>query len=57
MRSIRSLPFISLTALCVLTPAAHGYELYAESETTLNAELKAGYGMFGTRRNLSLIHI
>ncbi|MFS2099484.1 alginate export family protein [Variovorax sp. Varisp85] len=51
MRPIRSLPFISLTALCMLTPAAHGYELYAESETTLNAELKAGYGMFGTRRN------
>ncbi len=51
MRPIRGLPFISLAAFCLLAPEASGYELYAEGETTVNAELKAGYGMFGTRRN------
>lgn len=50
MRSILSISFIS-AAFCMVAPSAQAYELYAEGETTLNAELTAGYGVFSTERN------
>ncbi|WP_460136858.1 alginate export family protein [Pseudomonas sp. S1_E04] len=46
-------PLLSLVALCAFEPQAHGYELYNENDgaTTLNAELWAGFGWFGSEKN------
>ncbi|ABM32642.1 hypothetical protein QRO11_08130 [Paracidovorax citrulli] len=51
MRSTICSPLFSVAALCALAPQAQALELYKEGESHLNAELKAGYGLFHSGRN------
>lgn len=51
MRSAIYAPLLSLVALCTLAPQARAYEIYKDGETHLNANLTAGYGLFGSKHN------
>ncbi|BFO54916.1 hypothetical protein [Acidovorax sacchari] len=52
MRSVRYAPLLSLAAICMAeAPSARAFELYKDGETYLNADLVAGYGLFGAQRN------
>jgi len=51
MRSTIYIPLLSAAALCTLVLQAQGFELYKDGETYLKTELKAGYGLFHTKRN------